>query len=72
MAMIYFIHDKTSGMIKIGFAKHPHKRLRTLQTATSNDLVLLGAIAGMKRIEKLVHLVRGPHSSLRHQADGYT
>lgn len=53
--MIYFIHDKTSRTIKIGCAWDPIRRLSTLQISTSNELVLLGAIAGMKRTEKQVH-----------------
>lgn len=53
--MIYFVHDKTSRTIKIGCAWNPGKRLSTLQISTSNELVLLGAISGMKRTEKKVH-----------------
>jgi hypothetical protein len=53
--MIYFIHNQTSRSIKIGFAWNPAKRLSTLQTSTSNNLVLLGSIAGMKPVEKHVH-----------------
>jgi hypothetical protein len=53
--MIYFIHDVTSHTIKIGCARDPRKRLSTLQISTSNKLVLLGAIAGTERTEKMVH-----------------
>lgn len=44
--MIYFIHDQTSRAIKIGCARDPRQRLSTLQTSTSNRLVLLGTTAG--------------------------
>lgn len=53
--MIYFIHDQTSRTIKIGCAWNPNRRLSTLQISTSNKLVLLGKIAGTKKIEKEVH-----------------
>lgn len=53
--MIYFIHDQTSRAIKIGCAWNPGRRLSTLQISTSNKLVLLGSIGGMKRSEKKVH-----------------
>lgn len=53
--MIYFIHDKTSRTIKIGCAWNPSRRLSTLQISTSNKLVLLGSIPGMKKVEKQVH-----------------
>ena len=53
--MIYFIHDVTSRTIKIGCAWDPRRRLSTLQISTSNKLVLLGAVAGMEKVETQVH-----------------
>jgi hypothetical protein len=53
--MIYFIHDQTSRTIKIGCAWNPNRRLSVLQISTSNKLVLLGKIAGTKKVEKEVH-----------------
>jgi hypothetical protein len=53
--MIYFIHDRTSRAIKIGCSRDPSRRLATLQTSTTNELILLGAIAGTERTEKKVH-----------------
>jgi hypothetical protein len=53
--MIYFIHDPTNRTIKIGCAWNPNRRLSTLQISTSNTLVLLGSIGGMKKAEKEVH-----------------
>ncbi len=49
--MVYFIHDETGHTIKIGCAWNPHQRLSTLQISTSNKLVLLGYIGGMKQVE---------------------
>ncbi len=53
--MIYFIHDVSSRTIKIGHGWNPRNRLSTFQTSTPNKLVLLGTIAGTKRIEQRVH-----------------
>jgi hypothetical protein len=61
--MIYFIHDQTSRTIKIGCAWNPRRRLSTLQISTSNKLVLLGSIAGMKRTEKEVHALVYRHDA---------
>ena len=47
--MIYFIHDETNRTIKIGCSWNPQRRLSDLQISTSNKLVLLGQIAGMKK-----------------------
>jgi hypothetical protein len=44
--VIYFIQDKASGAIKIGYSKNARKRLASLQTATLHELVLLGTIHG--------------------------
>lgn len=53
--MIYFIHNQTDGTIKIGSSWNPNRRLSTLQTSTPTKLVLLGKIAGTKKVEKEVH-----------------
>jgi hypothetical protein len=44
--MIYFIQNKVTGHIKIGYSKNPKKRLASLQTATPHELALLGTIPG--------------------------
>jgi hypothetical protein len=44
--MIYFISNATTGAIKIGYSKNPSKRLFGLQTATPDQLSLLGVIQG--------------------------
>jgi hypothetical protein len=59
--VIYFIHDETSRTIKIGCAWNPNRRLSTLQISTSNKLVLLGSIAGTKKVEKKVHALVYQH-----------
>src|SRR5262245_3495113 len=68
--MIYFIHDQTSRTIKIGCAWNPGRRLSTLQISTSNKLMLLGAIAGMKRAEKQVHALVYRHCAGNHGEPG--
>ena len=44
--MIYFVQAGSNGCIKIGFAIDPEERLRDLQTANHEELVLLKAISG--------------------------
>jgi hypothetical protein len=44
--MIYFIKDAVTQAVKIGYSKNAKKRLNGLQTATPNQLVLLGTIPG--------------------------
>lgn len=36
--MIYLIYDAELKHIKIGYSKHPNKRLKQLQTGNSNKL----------------------------------
>jgi hypothetical protein len=53
--VIYFIQDKTTGAIKVGWSKNPKRRLGTLQTATPNELVLLGTVQGGLEHEAGLH-----------------
>lgn len=53
--MIYFIHDKQSGAVKIGYAADPQKRLAELQTGCPNGLELIRTLHGQRREEKEVH-----------------
>ena len=53
--MIYFIKNLTNGNIKIGYAKSPKDRLKELQTASSEKLVLLKTIEGDKTNEQQLH-----------------
>lgn len=53
--MIYFIQNKATGAIKIGYSKNPKKRLIGLQTATPQELVLLGTMQGGLEHEAAFH-----------------
>jgi len=53
---IYFIQEDSEGKpIKIGIAKNPKTRRRTLQTGNSKALTLLGRIKGTKSDETKLH-----------------
>lgn len=51
----YFIQEGINGNIKIGVTKSIKSRLRTLQTANSEKLRLLGYIFGNKEKESELH-----------------
>ncbi len=55
--IIYFILDECSNSVKIGYTtiKGLKKRIETLQIGTPNELTLLGATWGDKKIEKQLH-----------------
>lgn len=48
---VYLIGCKSLGAIKIGYSKHPHKRLKELQTASPYLLEMLGLIEGTFKTE---------------------
>lgn len=53
---VYFVaEDKPEGRIKIGIAQDVRQRLRTLRTASSDPLVLLGVMPGGRRQEQRLH-----------------
>jgi len=52
---IYFIQRGTDGPIKIGFSTNLQARLRTLQTANTDELILLYSEAGMELHEARLH-----------------
>lgn len=54
-SFVYFILDATNGMVKIGKAGAPVKRLSSLQTATSAELELAGLLAGGVTLEREIH-----------------
>ena len=56
-SIIYFILDECSNSVKIGYTtlKGLKKRIETLQIGTPNELTLLGATWGDKKIEKQLH-----------------
>jgi hypothetical protein len=53
--MIYFIKNVANGNIKIGFSETPTKRLRELQTGSTERLVLLKSIPGDHSLERQLH-----------------
>lgn len=52
---VYFIGDSSAGTIKIGYSKNLAQRLSQLQTATTNELQLLGSLVGGSRLERRLH-----------------
>ncbi len=53
---VYFIQDSLTLNIKIGFTDgDPQKRLKSLQTASQGDLVLLTSVPGTSSLEKTLH-----------------
>lgn len=56
-SIVYFILDEYSNSVKIGYTtlKGLKKRIETLQIGTPNELTLLGATWGDKKIEKNIH-----------------
>jgi len=54
MYYIYFI-QAADGPIKIGHAKHPIDRLKTLQSANASGLTLLAAFTGYVKDEIALH-----------------
>ncbi len=52
---VYFIQSGDGGPIKIGTSKNPSARLKTLQVATAETLVLLGSIKGNHLTERQWH-----------------
>jgi hypothetical protein len=53
--MIYFIQNTRTQAVKIGVSTDPAKRLRALQTAVPDRLVLLGAMPGGRDVEAGLH-----------------
>ncbi len=55
---VYFVAAQSRDLlIKIGFAKDPFKRLRTLQTGSPLDLELFGYVAGTEVLERRLHRI---------------
>lgn len=52
---VYFIKQAGTGHIKIGTSNEPARRLKELQTASSEPLELLGVIDGGQDTEKALH-----------------
>lgn len=52
---VYFVKAGRRGDVKIGFSNDPKRRLASMQTSISKDLVLLGAIPGTMDDEADLH-----------------
>jgi hypothetical protein len=52
---VYFIGNKSKTGIKIGFSKHPMKRLKQLQTSNPDELEILYLLEGSKDTEQYFH-----------------
>lgn len=53
--MIYFITEKGSHYVKIGYSEDPVKRLKELQTGNPRKLKILGILPGLFEAEKGYH-----------------
>src|ERR1700722_16208427 len=55
--MIYFIQDRRTFAIKIGYtsADNPESRQKALQTGNPNELVILGGMPGSQQDEQALH-----------------
>jgi len=53
--MIYFLEDKISNAIKIGYTKNMKQRFRAHDGSNPNRLIILKTIHGEKELEKLLH-----------------
>jgi len=52
--MVYFILNKDSNHVKIGYSKNPTLRIKTLQTGSSNRLELIAILKGTIKEEKFL------------------
>lgn len=52
---LYFIQERSTGMIKIGRSKDPKRRLKTLQTGNANELRLVCYLEGLGWRERDLH-----------------
>jgi hypothetical protein len=52
---VYFVRRGIDGPVKIGTSVDPQQRLRQLQTACAEKLVLLGTVAGGATLERSIH-----------------
>jgi len=57
--MFLYCIANNNGMVKFGFSKDPHRRVRSLQTGSSEELVLLESISvpedRVREYERLLH-----------------
>jgi hypothetical protein len=55
MSNIYFLRAGPDGPVKIGRARDVARRVRTLQTGSAVQLLLLGVIPGVAKLERQLH-----------------
>lgn len=51
---VYFLHDATAQVIKIGHSRNVNERLRVLQRQNANPLDLLGVMRGDKYLKRKI------------------
>jgi hypothetical protein len=64
--MIYLIVNQSNTYCKIGYSKHPDKRLLELQTSNPEKLTLLRSYEGFKALEKHIHF-RYKHLNVKNE-----
>lgn len=52
---VYFLHDATAKLVKIGFTRNVVRRTGTVRSASGRDAVLLGTIIGTFADENRIH-----------------
>jgi Meiotically up-regulated gene 113 len=53
--MLYLICDVTRTKVKVGFSSNPSRRLKQLQTGSSEELILIATCPGDRRREIQLH-----------------
>jgi hypothetical protein len=64
--MIYLIVNESNTYCKIGYSKHPDKRLLELQTGNPEKLTLVRRYKGFKALEKHIHF-RYKHLNVKNE-----
>ncbi len=54
-SFVYFIQGEITGCVKIGVARDPALRLKTLQTGCAERLFLIRSLPGDRRLERWLH-----------------
>jgi hypothetical protein len=52
---VYLLEARKGGPVKIGWARDPEKRMKSLQTAHAEQLTLLAVIPGTRWLEQEIH-----------------
>ena len=51
---VYFLHDESAQVIKVGHSKNVNERLRVLERQSKRTLTLLGVIEGDKYLKRTI------------------